>query len=254
MTEPRIWPPRKMPPKSGIEYNFFYYPPPFLLICAALARLPYLAAFLVFEAGTLGLYLLAASRIIRRLGPSAFILLLAFPPLLWTIGLGQNALLTAALFATATLLVDRRPSIAGVFFGALCYKPHFALLVPVALAAGRCWPAFVTACLTVTALCLLSLALFGWQTWHDYILAAANSDTVYASGTNFIHRLYKSVWRRAAVRRQRKPWICSASRLDARRRCSSGICVATKASPADQGGNSGFGKSDRSPFGTLSTS
>ena len=166
----------------GIEYNFFYYAPTFLLICAALARLPYLTAFVLFEAGTLSLYLLVANRIMRRPGPSTLILLLAFPPLLWTIGLGQNALLTAALFGTATLLVDRRPAIAGFFFGALCYKPHFALLVPVALVAGRCWPAFMTACLTVVSLCLLSLALFGSQTWHDYILAAAHSDTVYASG------------------------------------------------------------------------
>ncbi|MGB9646537.1 MAG: hypothetical protein WCB44_15640, partial [Stellaceae bacterium] len=41
----------------GVEYRFFYYPPVFLLVCAALARLPYLAAFLVFEAATLALCL-----------------------------------------------------------------------------------------------------------------------------------------------------------------------------------------------------
>ena len=50
-------------------------------------------------------------------------------------GTGQNAFLTAALFGGATLLVDRRPVMAGLLFGALCYKPHFGLLVPVALAA-----------------------------------------------------------------------------------------------------------------------
>lgn len=168
--------------EPGIEYNYFYYPPTFLLICAGLARLPYIAAFLLFQGVTLGLYLFAARRIIGEPGPIYLVLLVAFPPVLWTIGLGQNALLTAALFATATLLVDRRPAIAGAFFGALCYKPHLALLVPVALAAARCWPALVTACLTVGAACLLSVLLFGWQTWHDYILAAAQSGTVYASG------------------------------------------------------------------------
>jgi alpha-1,2-mannosyltransferase len=168
--------------KTGIEYNFFYYPPTFLLICAGLARLPYLAAFLVFETGTLCFYLLAARRILGEPGRIGFVLLLAFPPVLWTIGLGQNSLLTAALFATATLLVDRRPAIAGVFFGALCYKPHLALLVPVALVAGRRWPAFLTAFLSGSALCLLSLGLFGWQTWLNYISALAKSDAVYASG------------------------------------------------------------------------
>jgi hypothetical protein len=37
--------------QEGIEYNFFYYPPPFLLLCAAIAHLPYIVAFLVFEGG-----------------------------------------------------------------------------------------------------------------------------------------------------------------------------------------------------------
>ena len=44
----------------GVEYRFFYYPPVFLLLCAALARLPYMVAFLVFEAATLALYLIVA--------------------------------------------------------------------------------------------------------------------------------------------------------------------------------------------------
>ena len=43
---------------AGIEYRFFYYPPVFLLLCAALARLPYLVAFLVFETATLALCLI----------------------------------------------------------------------------------------------------------------------------------------------------------------------------------------------------
>ena len=44
--------------EPGIVYNFFYYPPIFLLLCGALARLPYLTAFVVFEATTFGFYLL----------------------------------------------------------------------------------------------------------------------------------------------------------------------------------------------------
>src|SRR6202163_1598267 len=38
---------------AGIEYQFFNYPPVFILLCALLARLPYLVAFVVFEAATL---------------------------------------------------------------------------------------------------------------------------------------------------------------------------------------------------------
>jgi hypothetical protein len=49
---------------AGIEYRFFYYPPVFLLLCAALARLPYLAAFLVFEVATLALCLIVMREIL----------------------------------------------------------------------------------------------------------------------------------------------------------------------------------------------
>jgi hypothetical protein len=55
-------------------------------------------------------------------------------------------------------------------------------LVPVALAAGCHWRAFAAALLTVAALCLLSLAVFGWPTWQAYLDAAVDSLGVYASG------------------------------------------------------------------------
>jgi alpha-1,2-mannosyltransferase len=175
----------------GIEYNFFYYPPTFLLLCAAIAHLPYIVAFLVFETGTLLFYLLVARHILGDRNSAILVPLLAFPPVLWTLGLGQNALLTAGLFGSATLLVDRRPAVAGVLFGALCYKPHFALLVPVALAAGGHWRAFVATFASAAALCLLSLSVFGWEVWRDYVAAAAASPAVYQSGrisfTGFIN-------------------------------------------------------------------
>ena len=177
--------------QEGIEYNFFYYPPPFLLLCAAIAHLPYIVAFLVFEAGTLLFYVLVARHILGGRNSAVVVPLLAFPPALWTLGLGQNALLTAGLFGSATLLIDRRPAVAGVLFGALCYKPHFALLVPVALAAGGHWRALAATFASAAALCLLSLSVFGWEVWRDYLTAAAASPAVYQSGrisfTGFIN-------------------------------------------------------------------
>ena len=53
----------------GIEYNFFYYPPTFLLLCAAIAHLPYIVAFLVFETGALLFYLLVARHILGDRNP-----------------------------------------------------------------------------------------------------------------------------------------------------------------------------------------
>ncbi|MGH6680282.1 MAG: glycosyltransferase family 87 protein, partial [Bradyrhizobium sp.] len=168
--------------QPGIVYNFFYYPPVFLLLCAALARLPYIAAFVTFEAATLGLYLFVVCQIQDRRGWAVLVPILAFPPVLWTIGLGQNGLLTAGLFGAATLLVDRRPQTAGLLFGALCVKPHFALLVPVALAASGRWRAFAAAFACAAGLCVLSLAVFGAKTWHDFLTAFGGSQAIYESG------------------------------------------------------------------------
>jgi Glycosyltransferase family 87 len=167
---------------AGVEYRFFYYPPVFLLLCAALARLPYLAAFLVFEGVTLALFLIVMRKILAERGWSALTPVLAFPALYWTLGLGQNSFLTAALFGAGTLWIDRRPILAGLCLGALCYKPHFGLLVPVALLAGRHWHAFGAAFLSAAALCGLSLALFGWATWHGFFAAAVGSHAAYESG------------------------------------------------------------------------
>jgi alpha-1,2-mannosyltransferase len=168
--------------EPGILYNYFYYPPIFLMLCALLARLPYVVAFLVFETLTLAAYLLAATRIIGRPARETLVPLLAFPIVFWNFGWGQNAFLTAALFGGATLLVDRRPVVAGLLFGAVCYKPHFGILIPVALAAGRHWRAFVAAAVSAVGLTLLSVLVFGLETWRDFITAALASSAVYESG------------------------------------------------------------------------
>ena len=153
-----------------------------MLLFAPLAMLPYFVAFYVFELLTLAAFLLTMRHILREstwafLGP-----VLAFPAIFWTMGLGQNAFLTATLFGWFTLLIDRRPALAGLMLGLLCYKPHFGLLAPAALACGGHWRAFGAAGATVTALVALSAGLFGIETWQAYLSAFAGSDAVYASG------------------------------------------------------------------------
>jgi Glycosyltransferase family 87 len=166
----------------GIEYQYFNYPPVYLLPCAVLAALPYLAAFLLFEIATLVLYLAVASRILGDRSATALFALAAVPIVFWNLGLGQNGFLTAALFGAATLLIDRRPIVAGLLFGALCYKPQFAPVVPLALAAGGNWRSFAAAAAAAAAIVLASLALFGTETWHAWFAAAAASPAMYQSG------------------------------------------------------------------------
>ena len=108
-------------------------------VCGGLARLPYIACLCRLRDCHFVSFFRVMRRILGERGWAMLIPILAFPPVLWTIGVGQNGFLTAGLLGAATLVVDRRPVAAGLLFGALCCKPHFALLVPVALAAGGRW-------------------------------------------------------------------------------------------------------------------
>lgn len=165
---------------GGGPYVYFFYPPPFLLLCAPLALLPYWVALVLFEAASLAAYTVVACRIA---GPGWWLPALAFPAVFWCAGLGQNSFLTAALFGAATLLVDRRPIWSGVLFGLLCYKPHFGLLVPVALAAGGHWRAGFATTTTLCAVVGATIGLFGPETWFRYLDALSAAPLVYGSDT-----------------------------------------------------------------------
>jgi alpha-1,2-mannosyltransferase len=167
---------------AGAPYQYFFYPPVLMLLFAPLALLPYYVAFYVFEFVTLAAFLLVMRCILRQPGWIWVAPVLAFPAVFWTLGLGQNAFLTAALFGGFTVLIDRRPVLAGVALGLLCYKPHFGLLAPVALLAGGHWRAILAAGVTVAALAGLSFMLFGIEAWSAYLAAFAGSDAVYSSG------------------------------------------------------------------------
>ena len=167
----------------GVGYSYFYYPPVFLLLCAVLGALPYMVAFVAFEAATLTLFALAMRKVLDEQRWLALLPILAFPPLFWNLGLGQNAFLSAGLFAWATWQMwQRRPVLAGILFGMICFKPHLGVLVPVALVAGRQWRAFAAAACSVAVLAALSALAFGTHTWHAFLVSFTGSPEVYQSG------------------------------------------------------------------------
>ncbi|GGF09522.1 hypothetical protein GCM10011611_13770 [Aliidongia dinghuensis] len=161
-----------------LPYYYFFYPPVFLLLCQALARLPYLAAFGLWVTATTALCYAALRRILpeRR----HWLLFLSFPCLFWTIGLGQNALLTAGLLGFATLTIDRRPALAGALLALIGYKPHFLVLVPVALVCGRRWRALAGFAGTAALLAGVTTLVYGSGIW-----------TVYAAHTDEIRRIFE---------------------------------------------------------------
>jgi hypothetical protein len=158
----------------------FYYPPVFQLLCAALAWLPFTWSYLVFMAATALGYLAVLRGTLRDAMITGA--LISFPAVFYTIVVGQNAFLTAALFGGALLLLDRRPVVAGILFGAMCYKPHFLVLVPVALIAGRYWKTLAAAAVTGLAIAALSLLVLGWETWHAFLTNTLLAQSVFETG------------------------------------------------------------------------
>lgn len=163
-----------------IPYYGFFYPPVFLMFCAALAALPFTLAYLVFVFATGAAFWFVLRRTIGD--PVLTLALLSFPAAFLTIALGQNAFLTAALFGGALLALDRRPILAGILFGAMCYKPHFLVLVPVALIAGRYWKTLAASAATVVALSLLSALVLGWQSWVAFYHIALVARSAFEAG------------------------------------------------------------------------
>jgi alpha-1,2-mannosyltransferase len=144
----------------------WHYPPVFLFLAAALAALPYLVALLVWQAATLALYLCSIRAILPR--AEVWLPALAFPAVLINIGHGHNGFLTAALIGGGLWLLERRPVAAGILFGLLIYKPQFGVFIPLALAAGGYWRAFIAASATVVALCAATYLAFGVGVWDAF--------------------------------------------------------------------------------------
>jgi hypothetical protein len=149
-----------------MEYLGWHYPPPFLMIAALLATMPYTAAFIVWIAATLPLYLVTIRTIVGdRIG---WLVAGAFPCLLPNIIPGQNGFLTASLIGGTLALLERQPVLSGVCLGLLTYKPQFGILFPVVLIAGRHWRALISATATAILVALLSVALLGLSPWTEF--------------------------------------------------------------------------------------
>jgi alpha-1,2-mannosyltransferase len=175
---------------AATPFYGWHYPPYFLFIAGALAKMRYGAALAVWQASTLALYLLTIWAILkpglsspspRMAGRDDYLwllLALAFPAVLINIGHGQNGFLTAALLGSALVVLDRRPFVAGVLIGLLVYNPQFGLMIPLALIAGGRWRAFAAAAATVALLTLATTAAFEPQVWRAFLASTHFSRTV----------------------------------------------------------------------------
>ena len=152
-------------PKLG--YTAFFYPPPALMIYLPLALAPYFVSLTVWlTASGLAFY-----RVLRGYLPSLDpVTFLAFPAVFVNAAHGQNGFLSAALLGGGLLLMDRRPRLAGVLFGAMAFKPHLALAIPFALIFARRWTTLVAAAVATALFCFASLVAFGSSAWTNFFI------------------------------------------------------------------------------------
>lgn len=157
----------------GTDYprHAWSYPPTFLPFVLPFGAMPYLAAFALWTVLTGGVLMWAA----RVWGADGWgLALLAMSPAVVINAFGgQNGALSAAILLGALYQIDRRPILAGILIGCMAYKPHLAILMPVALLAAQRWRVIGAAAATVSALVLFSVCLYGTDAWVTYITETA---------------------------------------------------------------------------------
>lgn len=162
---------QSLAPDGAWDTYFWQYPPGFHLLIAPLGLLGFSAAFAVFSAVAIGLYILALGGWARPV-PGGLALAVAAPPVAFVLVTGNASLLwAAALLCALSLLARGRPRGAGAMIALLTLKPQLGLLIPVALIAGRHWRALLWAAAATAAV----VAVFGVGYWTEFFRAMART-------------------------------------------------------------------------------
>lgn len=145
----------------------FPYPPPVLLPAALISHLSFETGFFVWTAA--GIVLAVGS--LRWAGLSWLVIGLALlsPAALWNTMLGQLGVAGGALLVAGLLQVHDRPLTASCLLGLLACKPQTGILVPAALLGLRGWRSMAGFAVICAGLVLLTLTLFGWPVWQEYL-------------------------------------------------------------------------------------
>ncbi len=145
------------------HFYLWHYPPTFQLITLPLALVPYFLSYILWVILTGAFALGMVWRATRD--RYAVWLFLAAPAFFVNFLHGQTAVLVTALFLGVVWAMPKRPLLAGVFLGLLTIKPHFGVLIPVALLLARQWSVFASAAVTTLLFAGLTVLVFGHDLW-----------------------------------------------------------------------------------------
>ena len=144
----------------------FLHPPTYLVLLFPLGAIDYINALFIWVLLPTGCFLLVMSRM--GLPWMLFILLPLSSAVVQNIAGGQNGTLSAFFLAGALLNLERRPTIAGIMFGFMTFKPPLALLIAPTLVLGRQWHALFTMIITVMVAVAISVCVFGVEPWGAF--------------------------------------------------------------------------------------
>lgn len=145
----------------------WFYPPMYFLALMPLTILPYKSALILWMTISLILYVYGIHKIT---GQGKFVFLaLGFPGVLMTLHWGQNSLISVFLIGMAIYHLDRKPMLAGVMLGLLCYKPQLAFFAWLIILLMREWKVLMWATLTFFLSVLTSIIVVGLEPWVTYM-------------------------------------------------------------------------------------
>lgn len=184
---------------AGNPYQYFAYPPHFLLFLWPIGQVPYVFAFFIYA--LINPLILAAVvwAAFQRSWYAAGFVVLA-PAAFFSLWVGQTGTLACALLIGGMAFLERRPILAGILIGLLTFKPPLGVIIPFALLAGRYWRTFISAVLTVVALLLLSIAVHGTEVWITYFTSVPDRHLeLYTSAQSLITNLVPTVFRASSI-------------------------------------------------------
>ena len=149
------------------------YPPTFQLLLAPFAALPYVQAWLLWSALSLG----GLWGLLKSLQAPKLLLMIA-PGVAINVFFGQNGLLSLLILGSGCLLLKNRPLLAGAVLGLMAFKPQLALLVPIYLCAKGAWRSLAAAALSQTVLVLFTVLLWGPAPWFSFFRKALHPSSV----------------------------------------------------------------------------
>jgi hypothetical protein len=131
-----------------------------------------------------GIMLLAENRI---WWPVAWIGILLYPGYAGALFLGQNAIVTLTILVLGwAWLARQRPTLAGVSWGLLAFKPVWAVVFFLLLVLTRRWRSCLAMGATSLVLILITLPTVGLQGWLDWLKVGRMATALYQTDENWI--------------------------------------------------------------------